>query len=147
MTVKRRNHGRNKHGRGHVKRVRWDSSFGQETMIYSPFCLDTEDDSYIYFFQIISTDVRPLERPSLRIRQSSVSSSAILSMLHHSEISRRPLPTRSTNFPSSTSRCTIASKPLSINVLSAVVLGRPVGSVLLRKGNLFARTKFRRGFE
>ncbi|KAL7524894.1 hypothetical protein ACHAXR_001228 [Thalassiosira sp. AJA248-18] len=63
-------------------------------------------------------------------------------MLHHLEILRKPLPTRSTNFPSSTLRCITASRRQCTSVSCVVVQGRPVGSVLPQKGSSCARTKW-----
>ena len=82
------------------------------------------------------------ERPSPRIRRSSVSSSVISLMPHHLEISRKPPPTRNTNFPSSTLRCTTALRPLCISVLCVDVPVRLVVSVLPQRGSSLQGNKW-----
>ena len=95
---------------------------------------------HIYIYKNI-IDVHPLERPSPRIRPSSVSSYVTLLMHHHLEILRKLLHTKSTNFPSFTLRCTTVLRLLCINVLSVDVPGRDVRLELHQSESLSVRVK------
>lgn len=159
MPVKRRNHGRNKHGRGHVNRVRWARITLEVLLaewceiaisIYRWVILSLQFifahlplASLLIFMPYDILDVHQPERPFPRTRPSSVLLSAISLMPHHFETLRMPLPTRNISFPNYTLRCTTALRQLCISVLYADVPRRIVGFAHLRRGSrLRARNKY-----